>query len=318
MDNQNSNKMLSTENPVFTVVSPADMRQLSYIRVVGIGGRGCKIVDEIFREDRYNIPGVGAMLVDNDAKSFEGRKIGERHLVNVFSKKTKDIVDKHVQMLFLVADLSEDYSAQMVTEICCQFHADDCEDDIPGKVSVFLPVMPLGYEKENRKAAEEMETIAKVATKVISIDDKFSCKQPVQQSTGQVTKRVSDIIGTACRIFLEHDCAYVDYNDVAMVLQYGSKAIYGVGAGEGHKKAEKAVAELKKNFEQNGFKIENAKGVLLLIRFPHSRPPLAGDCFDAIKLFRESLHHNADMLWNASEDIYHESDAIVFHAIVLY
>ena len=326
MDNRNDNKMFAMENPIFTFDPSVDRRQLSFVRVNGVGNCGCGIVNEMFRVDRYNIPGVSVLLLNNDAKLLEGKTVEEKRHVEVSAIEAKDIVDRNACLLFLVADLNENYSVRMVAELCQQFHKDDCEDDISGKVSVVLPVTPLGFEKEDGRVADGIAVISKVVTKVITINNVFTCKQsssipssiPMNQFIGLVAKQVSDIIGTACRIFLEYDCVCVDYNDVAMVLQCGSKAIYGVGTGEGADKAEKAVAELKKNLELNGCKIENAKGVLLLIRYPRSCPPLGRECYDAIESLRGLLPHNGSMLWNASEDIYDESDAIAFHAIVLY
>lgn len=315
MDNQDNNKMSVTENPLFAFDSPADMPLMSSsIRVIGVGNCGCNIVDEMFQGDRYSIPDVDAVLVANDAKSLAGKAVEEKRRAVVSAMEAKDIVEKHVYMLFLVADLDEDYSVRMVKELCQQFQKDDREDDWPTKVSVVLSVTPFGFEKEDEGVAKEIAEISKMATKVITVRKDF---------TGQVTKRVSDIIGTACLLFLKRDWGGVDYMDVATVLQYGSKAIYGMGIGEGPNKVEKAFAELDRNLEQNGCKIENAKGVMLLVRVQHSlsaelRDAILQECFETINLLRYLLIRKVDIFWNAAEDEYDESDTIAIHAILLY
>lgn len=164
----------------------------------------------------------------------------------------------------------------------------------------------------NTNGLEIVETIAREATKVMVFDSANGIL-----TVDETSQRITDVIKTVCKTFIDYEYCCVDYNDVATVLQSGTKAIYITAEGKGGNRGEKAAMGLKKNIESQGYKMEDVKKMLLLMSFSQLHIPTVEECSMITDSLNDSIGKYATVLWNASNDVPENSDSIVLKSIVL-
>ena len=212
-----------------------------------------------------------------------------------------------------MSSLDEDCSS-IVSALCHCVHT--YENDDENQVALALLRVPSGYNM-SKKTQEDIDRIAKEATKVIIFDDAKDTALSPYPTSNDEKQRIIDVIRTVCKVFIDYDYCCVDYNDVATVLQSGIKVVYGTGEGTGDNREGKAVMGLKHHIESNGYKMEDVKDMLLLLNFS----PLHEITYEKLNIMTDLLYKssgkNVEVLWNATNDVPDDSDTLVINAIAI-
>ncbi len=163
------------------------------IKVVGIGGCGCNIVDNICRTD---VQDVDFALVNRDELSPYSSN-AERLCVNADAKD----LDKGLQILLngiphtliVVAGMGGKYSAKVAAELC-RLHQSITRQKA---LSIAFVVLPFKFETRDQKATKDLDLISEQATRVVTFDNNKLLQfenQPMAQVFRIVDQEVCNLI----------------------------------------------------------------------------------------------------------------------------
>lgn len=308
----------SKNNELFVFDEPDRLKCPSMIKIIGVGKFGSDVVESINRAELHDIDFItvnqGQKELSNDSAPLQNevRDIERFHIDSdspTLERQIYDILGKNITLVFIVSNLEEGYSS-IISAICHHVHV---IESIDGNQVTFALLKKTGGDNGmNTNGQEVVEAIASEATKVMFFDSANDIL-----TVEEVSHSVIDVIKTVCKTFIDYEYCCVDYNDVATVLQSGTKAIYITAEGKGGNRGEKAAMGLKKNIESQGYKMEDVKNMLLLMSFSRLHLPTVEECSIIIDSLNDSIGKYATVLWNASNDVPEDSDSIVFNSIVL-
>lgn len=287
----------------------------SYFKVVGVGHYGSTIVSIM---SMHGLSGVDFAIVENSPIPMKCRMIDDNNIVDSndpeCEKKVREIIGRDTMMLFIVSGLEDIYCESIITSMCHQVHSN--REDADNVVSVALVSAPsiggiINVEVQNRLA-----TIAQKATKVITFYRAEPCILRIELNEDE--QQIIDVIQTICRLFLNHQYCFVDYNDVATVLQSGDKAVFGIGEGCNDKRVEKAAKDLMQNLETKGCMVESVTGFLLYIRFSPMHQPTVEELRSMLDILYRYIGKKSNVLYNATDDIKVEGDSLIMNAIAVF
>ena len=288
----------------------------SYFKVVGVGHYGSTIVSIM---SMAGISGVDFAIVENNPIPMKCRMIDDNNIVDSndpeCEEKVCEIVGGDTMMLFVVSGMDEDRCVPIMTSLCRQIHS--YGDDNDNIVSLALVSIPSSGGKVDAKVQDRLSAIAQNATKVITFyREDEPCIQRMELNEDE--QQIIDAINTICQLFQNHNFCFVDYNDVATILQSGTKAVFGAGTGCGEKRVAKAASELIRDLEFDGNMIEDAKGILLHIHFSPSHHLTFEECNTVIDILHHHMSKESNVLYNFSDDMRGDRDTILLNAIVIY
>lgn len=308
----------SSYNELFVFDEVDKLKRQSMMKIIGVGKFGSGVVESINRAELHDIDFItinqGQKELSNDSAPLQNkvRGIWRFHVDNdspILERQIYDILGKNITLVFIVSNLEEGYSS-IISAICHHVHV---IESIDGNQVAFALLKKTGGDNGmNTNGLEVVETIAREATKVMVFDSANDIL-----AVDEVNHSIIDVIKTVCKTFIDYEYCCVDYNDVATVLQSGTKAIYITAEGKNGNRGEKAVKELKQNIESKGYKMEDVKNMLLLMSFSRQYIPTVEECSIVIDSLNDSLGKYATVLWNASNDVPEDSDSIVLKSIVL-
>lgn len=281
----------------------------SVVKVIGVGGCGCNIVENICK---IGIPcnNVDFALIDH-APAFLNKKtsVDKKFIVDKDDKHLdgmlRNIIGEQCKMIVIVTGVGGGYSATVVASLCRQLQSG--ENDGYNNVSIAISVLPFDFEKRGEKADEDIAMIAKEATKVITVDNEPKYKHildwPILLTMNHVGQYISDLIYAIMSIILKYDYNPVNYIDFPTALKSGSKAVAATGRGSGENRATKATGNLLWNFASMGYhEFGDMKNLLLYISVSQEHH-LTFDEFDEIsQMMCRLFSQEANILWNVSED----------------
>lgn len=223
-------------------------------------------------------------------------------------------IDEHIQnaiwhpaeILFVIAEINDIYTAQVISTMCRKFCHDNQWDD--HNASIVFPIFPPNDENGGNKVDEDIALIAASASKVFLIKDPGS---PF------FLQNTCNIINVVCQTFMNTDFCQVKIKDVVSILKSGTKAVYGIGTGNGKQRAEKSAINLMHYFESNGMNVEDIQDILLIFRFSVLHEPIICECFNAISYIKQLIGKKIRILWNGSENIDCNDDSLTLEAIAI-
>jgi len=308
----------SNYNELFVFDEVDILKRHSMIKIIGVGDFGSKIVECIDRAELHDIDFItinqGQKELSNDSAPLQNgvRDIERFHIDSdspTLERQIYDFLGKNITLVFIVSNLEEGYSS-IISAICHHVHV---IESIDGNQVAFALLKKAGGDNGmNTNGQEIVEAIASEATKVMFFDSANGIL-----TVDEVSQSIIDVIRTVCKTFIDYEYCCVDYNDVATVLQSGTKAIYITAEGKNGNRGEKAVKELKQNIESKGYKMEDVKNMLLLMSFSRQHLLTVEECSIITDSLNDSIGKYATVLWNASNDVSEDSDSIVLKSIVL-
>jgi len=308
----------SKNNGLFVFDEPDRLKCPGMIKIIGVGKFGSDVVESIYRAELHDIDFItinqGQKELSNDSAPLQNgvRDIERFHIDSdspTLERQIYDILGENITLVFIVSNLEEGYSS-IISAICHHVHV---IESIDGDQVAFTLLKKTGGDNEmNTNGLEVVDAIASEATKVMVFDSANGIL-----TVEEVSHSIIDVIKTVCKTFIDYEYCCVDYNDVATVLQSGTKAIYITAEGKGGNRGEKAAMGLKKNIESKGYKMEDVKNMLLLMSFSQLHIPTVEECSIIIDSLNDSIGKYATVLWNASNDVPENSDSIVLKSIVL-
>lgn len=294
----------------------------SMIKIIGVGKFGSAVVESLDRAELHDIDfitinqGQNALPLEMSAQQDNVRSIAKYHLdINdsAIEKRLHEIMGECKTLAFVVSSLEEDFSP-IVSALCRYVITDENDDD--NQVALALLKAP-NEEFLNDKIQKDIDSIAKVATKVMTFGGTKEEHKTVRSPYDNAAQNIVDVIRTVCKTFIDYDFSCVDYNDVATVLQSGKKAVYGKGVGVGDNRENEAALKLIQHIETNGCKMADVKNMLLLLSVSRCHEPTLENLNTVIDSIHQSVGKYIDILWNASNDIPDDSDALVLNAIAV-
>lgn len=137
------------------------------IKVIGIGGCGCNIVDNICRG---NVEEISFTLVNRDGLSSytsTAEKICISNREKNLDESLRQLLTDNPQTIIIVAGMGGKYSAQ-VAAILCRLHNTIADQYVQ---SIVFAVTPFSFESRDKKAAEDIALVSEQATRVITFDN---------------------------------------------------------------------------------------------------------------------------------------------------
>lgn len=313
----------SKNDELFVFDEPDRLKCPSMIKIIGVGKFGSDVVESINRVELHDIDFITINqgqkeLSNNSAPLQNGVSAIERFHIDsdspTLEREIYDILGKNITLVFVVSNSEEGYSS-IISTICHHVHVIESLD---GNQVALALLKKTGSDNEtNINGQEVVDTIASEATKVMVFGSANDISQKSSSTVDGVSRSIIDVIKTVCKTFIDYEYCCVDYNDVATVLQSGTKAIYSAAEGKDGNRWKKAAMELKQNIESQGYKMEDVKNMLLLMSFSRLHIPTVEECSIIIDSLYDSIGKYATVLWNASNDVPEDSDSIVLNSIVL-
>jgi cell division protein FtsZ len=296
----------------------------SIVKVIGVGGCGCNIVEYICK---IGIPcnNVDFAIIDHDPVFLNKKtSVDKKFIVDkddiYLDGVLRNIIGEHCRMIVIVAGVGGGYSASVVASLCWLFQPDPDNPDSENNVSLVFTVLPfdLEYYRE-QKASNDIALISKYATQVVTIDNeriKADNFDSVQYVFDEVDKRLFDMVETICQITVNCN-VHFDYSDIVKTLKSGGNAVFAMGFSNGSDRAKFAAENLVYNIERTGCQLGDAEGCLLYIRHPASSPLTVEETNVIIQRLSPSTANASDVLWSATEDLHLAHGELVISAIVV-
>ena len=310
-------------NELFVFDEVDILKRHSMIKIIGVGKFGSDVVESINRAELHDIDFItvnqGQKKLSNDLAPLQNgvRDIERFHIDSdspTLERQIYDILGENITLVFVVSNLEEGYSS-IISAICHHVHV---IESIDGNQVAFALLKKTGGDNEmNTTGREIVEAITSEATKVMFFDGTNDLSQTSYSTIDYVSQNIIGVIRIVCKTFIDYEYCCIDYNDVATVLQSGTKAIYSTAEGKGGDRGKKAAMELKQNIESQGYKMEDVKNMLLLMSFSRLHIPTVEECSIITDSLNDYIGEYATVLWNASNDVPEDSDSIVFSSIVL-
>lgn len=252
------------------------------IKVIGVGGGGCNVVEEIYMKDIAN---VDLMICNTDEQALKKNRVDEklilgpnvaRHLgagcnpkvgreAALASKENiKRAIPNRIEMVFVTACLGGGTgtgAAPVIAEIAKSM----------GKLVVGVVTLPFRDEGSAflRRAMDGLRELRQYVDSILIIDNQkiYSVFGGLTMSEG--FKKANDVLVTAVKsiseVITKEGDINVDMNDVRMVMGDSGMATMGIGEAEGEGRAELAVEEAFKSPLLGDCDLKSSKGLLINI-----------------------------------------------------
>ena len=312
----------SNYNELFVFDEIDRLKCPSMIKIIGVGKFGSDVVESINRAELHDIDFITINQEHDTLPSGEAsqqdnvRSIARYYFEkndSAIEEKLNEIIGEHITLVFVISSLDEDYSS-IVSAICRRVHKYGNDDG--SQVALALMKAP-DCDVMNDKIQKGLDKVTAAATKVMTQGSVKDSSKTMCSSSDNVARSIVDVIRTVCKVFIDYDFNRVDYNDVATVLQSGTKIVYGNSIGKGNNREEEAALQLIQHIESNGYKMEDVKYMLLLLNFS----PLYELTFEKLNIVTDLIHQSigkyVDVLWNATNDVPENSDTLVLNAIAI-
>ena len=252
------------------------------IKVIGVGGGGCNVVEEIYMKEIAN---VDLIICNTDEQALNKNRVEEklilgpnvaRHLgagcnpkvgreAALASKENiKKAIPDRIEMVFVTACLGGGTgtgAAPVIAEIAKSM----------GKLVVGVVTLPFRDEGAAflRRAMDGLRELRQFVDSILIIDNQkiYSVFGGLTMSEG--FKKANDVLVTAVKsiseVITKEGDINVDMNDVRMVMGDSGMATMGIGEAEGEGRAEMAVEEAFKSPLLGDCDLKSSKGLLINI-----------------------------------------------------
>ncbi len=265
--------------------------QLSYIKVIGVGGGGNNAVNHMYRK---GIKGVDFIVSNTDMKALNGspvptklvlgheglgvggRPAKARKAAEERETEIKELFQHNTKMVFITAGMgggtgtgAAPVIARMAKEI--KLEAEDSDD--PSQILVVAVVTtPFMFEGVRRlqQAQEGVEELRKYVDSILVINNE-RLRSYGNLVMSEAFSMANDVLLTAVKGIAEiitlNAYVNIDFRDVYTVMEHSGTALMGIGEGEGENRARQAVEEATTSVLLNDNDISGAKHVLLYFSY---------------------------------------------------
>lgn len=162
-------------------------------KVIGIGGCGCNIVDNICRR---GVEDVGFALVNRgDVSTY--KSTAQQHSVSSdvrnWEEALRPLLTDMPQTIILVAGMGGEYSAQVVSALC-RLHKTAVGHNAQ---TLVFAVKPFRFESRDKKASEDIDIVSKQASRIVTFDNNSLMQygdRPMAEVFGMVADEVYNFI----------------------------------------------------------------------------------------------------------------------------
>lgn len=259
----------------------------SVVKVIGVGECGREVVDELFASGDYDMHDIDSATIDPTQPSAQ----------------LADTVSGFLNLVFVVCSTDDETSVRTTSELCRQFLSVGNETEC--KVAIVLPVCPIGEAAGSCTAEKNLAMLNAAATKLYPLTE------------GCATRPCYNVVNTICRVFMNIDIAHVDYNDVATVLQSGTRFLWTCGEGSGEGRGEKALAAIMQNLAALVGSLADIEYMMLLIGATKEHELIVAECYDIFAAVERSVGRPIDTLWNYTELDPCDGDTLRIQAIAI-
>lgn len=288
------------------------------IKVIGVGGGGCNMVDHMIKE---GIKTVDMIIANTDAQSLNNSLANTK--IQIGEKKTKGLgagMIPEVGKESALESYEEIKSALEYADIvfissglgggtgtgAAPIVAQAAKES--GALTISVVTKPFKYEGRKRtKLAEagllelkkESDSIIVIPNdKLLSIIDK---KLGVMESFEMVNKVLSRAVGGLSNVVVSSGPGInLDFADVKTVMSHRGLALMGVGESEGEDSAREAIKNAIESPLLDNMSINGALGVLVHF-YIHSNCPL-NDIAEAMEIVEDSANEDAHIIWGTTID----------------
>ena len=312
-------EVMNQKGDILNFVLPKN--QLSYIKVIGVGGGGSNAVNHMFRA---GIQGVDFVVCNTDAQALEsspvpvkiqlGKGLGAGNVPQVARdaaiEKHDEIKDaiKDAKMLFVTAGMGGGTgtgAAPVVASIAKEI--DLAGDEVTKILTVAIVTTPFSFEGRTRieQAKAGIAELRKYVDAILVINnDKL--KAFGKMTLIEAFAMADDVLTTAAKgiseIITVKSYVQIDFKDVNTVMHDSGVALMGFGSAEGENRAETAAMMAMESPLLNDNSIEGAKNMLLYFGYGPEAPLI----MDEIDVITSSILRRAgdgvDLIWGAGED----------------
>lgn len=251
----------------------------SIIKVIGVGGAGCNVVEEIYRSKIRN---VDLMICNTDSQALENKQVNEKIILGkeglgagcepakgkaaaLYSQEEiRNSLGGKIEMVFITAGLGGGTgtgASPVIAQIAKQM----------GKLVVAVVTIPFREEGEGfvARAMHGIAELRQYADCLLIIDNQKIYNEYENLSIKDGFKKVDEVLVTAVKSISEivtvEGVINVDMNDVKMAMSNSGMAIMGIGEGSGEDKASKAVENAFKSPLLNDCDLKTSTGVLVWV-----------------------------------------------------
>ena len=252
------------------------------IKVIGVGGGGCNVVQEIYKQGINN---VDLLICNTDKQALDNNRVDEKIVLGpniarnlgagcnpkkgreaaLASKEeiSKALPDR-IEMVFVTACLGGGTgtgAAPVITEIAKK----------KGKLVVGVVTIPFRDEGKGfmTRAMDGLRDLRQYVDSLLIIDNQKIYEAYGDQNMINAFKRPNEVLVTAVKsiseIIVQEGEINVDMNDVRMVMENSGMTTMGIGEAEGEGKAQLAVEEAFKSPLLNDCELKSSTGLLVNI-----------------------------------------------------
>ena len=297
-------------------LEPVKETDSSFVRIIGIGECGCRIVDNI---RHTGMPNTDFVLIGDDGRTLLYQGTAEERIIDCSKGgndgKIQELIGDYTGMLFVVADVGDKCCSSIVSALCRQFRSKSGGNNI----SIVIASNPSSSENGGEGFDEGMAAIAKVATKVITLPTYTSCASvelTMCPASCTVDRQVYDAIYAITQTFMRHDYMCVDYNDVKALLQFEGRAISFTVSGSGESRSERAVMKLMECIDAASSREEEMGTMLFHLRFASPSYQISAKEYETILNLIPERVRNGFVIFGASDDCQLSGDELLLTAIV--
>ena len=252
------------------------------IKVIGVGGGGCNVVQEIYKQ---GISNVDLMICNTDKQSLDNNRVDEKIVLGPKTARslgagcdpkkgreaalqsrdeiTKAIPDR-IEMVFVTACLGGGTgtgAAPVIAEIAKN----------KGKLVVGVVTIPFRDEGKAfmTRAMDGLRDLRQYVDSLLIIDNQKIYESFGDQNMMEAFKRPNEVLVTAVKsiseIITKDGEINVDMNDVRMVVENSGMTTMGIGEAEGEGKAQQAVEKAFESPLLNDCDLKTSSGLLINI-----------------------------------------------------
>ena len=282
------------------------------IHVVGIGGCGCNIVQNLANNP---VKGVQYSIIDK-TKRPEKNNILHQLVVEDETQTylLNKIDDTECAIFIMVVGAAGKYNTPIVTELTSMVK-NQVDEQPPTPVIVYT-ITPFDFENKKNLAISNIETIREAGATIITFDNNELRKYDVTIDKG--FKIVDDWINSDLSFFSsfydKESICYVDSNDIKTLLFNADKALTVHKQATGERRVIDATTALVDEISNH---IQSARITGLLLSFVTSQEEALtmAELYDSTELLRDYLSSSCSILWGCS---YGDIKGVEISAIATY
>jgi len=297
---------------------PGAEKELSIIKVIGVGGGGGNAVNHMYREGIHD---VSFVLCNTDAQALndspvpvhlqlgkEGLGAGNkpavaRQAAEESADDVRNMLSDGTKMAFITAGMGGGTgtgAAPVIASISKEL----------GILTVGIVTIPFRFEgnKKIDQALDGVEEMAKHVDALLVINNErlraIYTDLTVEDAFGKADDTLSVAAKSISEIITVHGIINLDFNDVKTVLKDGGVAIMSTGYGEGEGRVKKAIDDALNSPLLNDNDIFNSKKILLSIAFSggNGQNSLMMEEMNDVNDFMSKFSSDFETKWGLAKD----------------